>query len=91
MSEQKIHVYTDIELAAIAAAESYVDKMVAAWLPFGVDLLGEDQSPINPLDYALNKEQWGQVCKLFMQMPGSDITKTNYGMDWVNIGPSCFE
>lgn len=90
------HEYDESELAAIverAEAGDLVGVLVAAFVPFGVDLRDADGPSISPMDYAVPAEQWRSICGALTHAarPAGAIGAVNLALDWMNLGPSSYE
>jgi len=62
----------------------------AVLIAFGFGLW-EQQETFDPTSIAIPEEQWGAICQLLTDMKGSDIGRVNYGLSWMNQGPSGFK
>lgn len=45
----------------------------------------------NAMDYAIPKDQWERLAGAFISLDEDAIAAVNYGLSWVNSGPSAYE
>jgi hypothetical protein len=65
----------------------------AVLIAFGYGLW-EQQEIVDPTSVAIPEEQWGEICQLLIDMKASemsDISRVNFGLSWMNQGPSGFK
>lgn len=81
-------------IAAVTADESVSpqDRFEAAVLiTYGYALYSEADG-IDGRNELLPKRQWEAICRMLTDIrPGSAVDRVNYGLSWVNIGPSAQE
>lgn len=79
------------EILAAARSGNFVETVTLTYKAFDVDLEDPECPRIRPQDYLLPADQWEAICGALV---GSDdpqrssISRVNYGLEWVNIGPS---
>lgn len=95
LPKQQHLVLSDEAMAAIKAITSSPDldpatAFVATILfTFGCALWDRAER-FDPRSVAIPSEQWEEICGQLTQLKGSVINQVNYGLDWVNQGPSSF-
>lgn len=58
----------------------------------GYGLFSKKDGTIDPMGYAIPKEQWTAISEMLMTLYGGDsIGKVNLALEWMNIGPSGYE
>jgi len=64
--------------------------VAAVLISFGFGLW-EQQESFDPRSVAIPEQQWGEICQLLIDLKGSDVTRVNYGLSWMNQGPSGYK
>lgn len=68
---------------------SYV---AALMITFGHALWKEQgEAPFDPRTVAIPDEQWTTIAGWFTERPGSDVDRVNWGLSWMNAGPSAWK
>lgn len=68
------------------------EKVEAAVLiAHGYGLFTKNDGSIDPMGYAIPEEQWQAISGLLLEVPADDITKVNYALTWMNVGPSGYK
>jgi hypothetical protein len=62
----------------------------AVLIAFGFGLW-EQQETFDPTSVQIPEQQWGEICQMLIDMKGSEISRVNYGLDWMNQGPAGFK
>ena len=57
---------------------------------FDVDLTDPDGPKIDPTDYAIPEDQWGDISKALGE-GSSGLGSVNVMLDWMNVGPSGYD
>lgn len=68
----------------LAVGDAYVATVILShgWA------LWERQESFDPTGVQIPSHQWEQICGLLTAMKGDDISAVNYGLSWMNQGPS---
>lgn len=82
-----MHIISDETMAAIAEMDDPIAIIEAAWRD--IEPKWDEMETVNPTEYAIPEEQWKAVCQRLIDLDDpSAINRVNYGLTWVNVGPS---